>query len=629
LHRCLEKDRAKRLPDIGVARLEIDDALVVRPESVRPFWQRIGLPWIVAATSVMAAIVGIAMYSRGPSPQPRFSVRASIPLEGGLDFGFQQPAFAISPDGTRLVYRTLDHGRLRSRQLHDAQSSVIPGTEGASTPFFSPDGRWLGFFVGHTLKKVSFADGRVVTVATLPRRVGAQGYRGAAWADDGTIAFAPSTGAGLLAVSERGGQPRVLTVIDPKADEASHRWPQFLPGGRVILFTVKSRHLQSFDDAQIVVRSLETGEQHAVAQGGSAQYLPTGHLLYARAGALHAVRFDVARLAVTGVPLKVADGVVTHPESGAAQVAISRTGTLTFAAGDAATANRPLLWVDRSGITHPVTDRQAPFFWPRISPDGRRIAVVIDAPFSKIWVLDVERGTFSRASQLAGDQDRAVWMPDGVHITYGADPTGSGVVRMFNDRSDGTGSPTSLIDGGESPSPLNWSPDGRRLLYRQIGATTGQDVWIYSADDRSSTPFLQSAANESSAAFSPDGQWVAYVSDESGRAEVYVRPFSGSGRHQISIDGGMAPVWSRDGRELFFGKGGTLFVADVTLRGTFAGGAVRPLLSGPYSFDEVTVNYDVAPDGQHFLVPRSRVDSAPRQLEVVLNWSDELQRLAQ
>ena len=170
--------------------------------------------------------------------------------------------------------------------------------------------------------------------------------------------------------------------------------------------------------------------------------------------------------------------------------------------------------------------------------------------------------------------------------------------------------------------------DGR-LLYRQIGATTGQDVWVYSADDRTSTPFLQSSANELSAAFSPDGRWVAYVSDESGRAEVYVRPFPGPGtRSQVSIDGGTAPVWSRDGRELFFAKGDTLFATTVSLGPTFTSGAVRRLFSGPYSFDEVTVNYDVAPDGQRFLVPRSRVDSAPRQLELVLNWFEEVNRLA-
>ena len=255
-----------------------------------------------------------------------------------------------------------------------------------------------------------------------------------------------------------------------------------------------------------------------MAQGDSAQYLPTGHLVFARAGALYAMRFDAARLAVTGAPVKVADAVITHPESGGAQVAISRTGTLVYAAGGSRTAERPLLWVDRSGAARPVTDRQASFWWPRISPDGRRIAVVIDAAFSKIWVLDVERGTFTRASQLAGDQDRAAWMPDGVHVTFGADTTGSGAIRLFSDRIDGTGSATLLFDGSGSASPLGWSPDGRRLLYRQIGATTGQDVWVYSADDRTSTPFLQSPSNESSATFSPDGRWVAYVSDESGAA---------------------------------------------------------------------------------------------------------------
>jgi WD40 repeat protein len=633
LRRCLEKDRLKRLPDIGVARIEIDDAqassgaLDSSAKPAAPVRGHARLAWIVAAL-IAASVVGPLVYSRFRSAESLL-IRASIPLAEPLDFGVQQPSFAVSPDGTRLVYRTGGGGPLHSRLLNETGSSVIAGTEGAVNPFFSPDGKWLGFFAGHALKKVAFAGGAVVTIARLPSNVGAQGFRGAAWADDGTIALASSTGAGLFGVSDQGGEPKPLTTIDRNANEAAHRWPHFMPGSRAILFTVKATNLQSFDDAQIVARSLETGEQHPVAQGDSAQYLPTGHLVYARAGALYAVRFDATRLAVTGAPVKVADGVITHPESGGAQVAISRTGTLVYAAGGSGTAERSLLWVDRSGAARPVTDRQAPFWWPRISPDGRRIAVVIDAAFSKIWVLDVERGTFTRASQLAGDQDRAAWMPDGVHVTFGADTVGSGAVRLFSDAIDGTGTATLLFDGSESPSPLSWSPDGRWLLYRQISATTGQDVWVFSAADRTSTPFLQSASNELSATFSPDGRWVAYASDESGRAEVYVRPFRGAGRRsQVSIDGGTAPVWSRNGRELFFAKGDTLFTTAVTVGASFKSGAVQRLFSGPYSFDAVTVNYDVAPDGQRFLVPRTPVHSPPRQLELVLNWFEEVNRLA-
>jgi eukaryotic-like serine/threonine-protein kinase len=626
LQRCLQKDRRKRLPDIGVARIEIDDALAA-PADIGSSATRIRPAWIAAAVAV-AVIIGVALYARSPPTESPPPVRASIPLAGRLDFAVQQLSIALSPDGTRVVYRTVGGGPLRSRQLHDAQSSTIPGTEDASTPFFSPDGRWLGFFVGQTLKKVSLDGGAVVTIVTLPRNVGAQGYRGAAWSENGAIAFAPSTGAGLFTVSDRGGEARQLTDIDRRAQEAAHRWPHFLPGGNAILFTVKSTNLQSFDDAQIIVRSLDTGEQHAVAQGHSAHYLPTGHLVFARAGALYAVRFDVARLAVTSAPVKVIDAVVTHPESGGAQIAISRNGTLVYAAGGSHAAERALLWVDRTGAARPVIDRPASYWWPRISPDGRRIAVVIDAAFSKVWVLDIERGTLTRVSQLAGDQDRATWMPDSVHVTFGADTTGNGAVRMFSHRFDGAGDATMLFDSTESPSPLGWSPDGRKLLYRQISAATGQDVWIYSADERTSTPLLQGPANEWSAAFSPDGRWVAYVSDESGAAQVYVRGVRAPGRSQVSIDGGTAPVWARDGRELFFAKGDTLFATPVTLGETFTSGAVRRLFSGPYSFDGlVAVNYDVAPDGQHFLVPGNQLAAAPDRLELVLNWFEELKRL--
>ena len=296
------------------------------------------------------------------------------------------------------------------------------------------------------------------------------------------IAFAPSTGAGMFAVSDRGGEPKPLTEIDPKANEAAHRWPQFLPGGAV-LFTVKSTNLQSFDDAQIMGRSLDSGEQHAVAQGVCAKSVD-GHVVYARAGALYAVRFDVARLAVIGAPVKVANGVITHPESGGAQLTISRTGTPVYAAGDASTAGRPLLWVDRSGTARTVS-----------RPAG---AVLVAAHFSgwqagrgphrRRFLEDVGAGSgarnvHAREPAQRGPGTRGVdagRRSYHVRCRYGGQwqgPSVHGQARWHRDRR------ASLFDSSESPSPLSWSPDGRRLLYRQGSeqATTGQDVWVYSA----------------------------------------------------------------------------------------------------------------------------------------------------
>jgi serine/threonine-protein kinase len=620
-----------------VARIELDDALappaivdaadVVAP----PVRARVYFAWIVAVALLVAALLAPLAYWRFSRGESRPVVRASIAVPEPFVFGLlgQQPTFAISPDGTHVVYRTAATGPLYSRRLDEANSTAIAGTDGGLNPVFSPDGRWLAFFVGPALKKVSFPGGAVVTVGTLPLNLGAQGYRGAAWADDGTIAFSSSTGAGLYRVSDRGGEPKPLTVIDRNANEWAHRWPHFLPGGKAILYTVKSATLQSFDDAQIVVRSLETGEQHTVAQGSSAHYVPTGHVVYARAGALYAVRFDAARLAVTGVPVKVTDGVITHPDTGGAQMAISRAGTLVFAAGNSKTAEQSLLWVDRGGAARPVIGRQAPFWFPRVSPDGGRIAVSMDGAFSKVWVMDIERGTLTPVTQLPGDQGLGQWMPDSVHVTFAADTEGSGTMRMFSDRYDGAGTATLHFGGPESAFPLSWSPDGKTLLYRVIKAGTGEDVWVYSNTDRTSRPFLNGPANESSAVFSPDGQWVAYVSADSGRDQVYVRPFPGPGtRTQISIDGGVAPVWSRDGRELFFANSDTLFATPVRLVPTFTSGKARRLFSGPYNFNEITRNYDVAPDGRRFVVLPRRAESAPRQLELVLNWFEELSRLA-
>jgi Tol biopolymer transport system component len=632
LRRCLEKDGARRLPDIGVARMEIDDAIAapnVLSESNSRMYARRALPWIGAAALVVAGIGGGFAYLRSSSSQPHQPVRASIALAAPLEFGVQQLAFAVSPDGSRIVYRSSGDGPLRSRMLSEASSSAIAGTEGALIPFFSPDGKWLAFFVGNALKKVAFDGGAVVTIATLPTSVGAQGFRGASWSDDGTIAFSASTASELFGVADRGGEARPLTTLDPKANEAAHRWPHFLPGGKAILYTVKSTNLQSFDDAPIIVRSLATGEHRAVAQGASAHYLPTGHLVYARHGALYAVRFDASRLAVRGRPVKVADAIITHPETGAAQVAISQSGTLVYAAGGSRTAERQLLWVDRRGVARAASERTASFWRPRISPDGKRVAVVIDAPFSKLWVLDVERGTFTRASDVPGDQDRATWMPDGVHMTFVTHSAHSGAHRLYSERIGGTGGTALLFEGAQSPAPLSWSPDGRSLLYGEFAAATGEDVWVFSAADGKSTPLLHGPANEFSARFSPDGRWVAYASDQSGRAEVYVRPFPGPGtRSQVSFDGGIDPVWSADGSELFFTHGNTMYAAAVALGEEFESGAAQRLFSGPYAFGESPMNYDAAPDGQHFLVPRGRTDSAPRQLELVLNWFEEVKRLA-
>jgi len=377
------------------------------------------------------------------------------------------------------------------------------------------------------------------------------------------------------------------------------------------------------------VRALDTGEQHAIGQGDSAQYIETGHVVYARAGALFAVPFDVARLAVTGAPVKVLDGIAMHPATGGAQFAISRSGTLLYAGGDAHVDEGPLLWIDRDGKAEQVGNRNGRYRWPRISPDGGRIALHVDSAYGKIWVIDLSRATFTRANQRAGDHASAEWMPDSARLVVTADETGTGIYRMFLDRVDTAEPLTASVEGVAAFKIESVSPDGRTVLFWQGAAATRGDVWAFSVRDRRVTAFLQTAADERSAAFSPDGRWVAYMSDESGRAEIYVRPFPGPGtRYLISTDGGAAPVWSRDGRELFFAKGDTLLTVPVTIGATFSSGSARRLFSGPYDFGEIARNYDVSPDGRHFVAPGTPLERAPRRLELVLNWSEELRRLA-
>jgi serine/threonine-protein kinase len=626
------------LRDIGEARIAIEEALTGAPDvgAVRepprqaapsPAWRQV-LPWALAAIStlvLLALTAGNAL--RGPRPPARPVTRlvVNLPPTDRLALGFT-PVLAMSPDGARLVYVANRGGnrQLYVRQLERFEATPIPGTEGAESPFFSPGGQSVGFFADGKLKKVSLSGGAPLTLCS------ASANRGASWGPDDTIIFTPSNlFSGLFRVSAGGGTPKPLTVPDPKKGAFSHRWPEILPRGKALLFTLWGGG--SFDDARIALLSLDTGERRVLVEGGTyGRYVPSGHLVYARAGGLLAVPFDLKRLEVTGPPLPIVEGVAMTAITGAAEFGASADGSLAYVPGAETGVERTLVWVDRKGTAQPLSAPPRPYGDPRLSPDGQRVALEIVHGNSGVWVYDLGRGTSTRLIETGGTLLASpVWTPDGKRVTFSSLASGGWDLDWMS--ADGSGGPERLAPGESLQWPGSWSPDGQALAFSKTDPTTGSDIWVLNLKpERKAQPFLQTPANESGGMFSPDGRWLAYQSDESGRWEVYVRPFPGpGGKTQISAEGGVEPVWARNGRELFYRNGDKMMATAVETKPTFAAAKPKLLFERHYepSPQSFLANYDVSPDGQRFLmINASEQEQASTQINVVQNWFEELER---
>lgn len=625
LRRCLEKDLHRRLRDIGDARLEVEEALAGPSSSVEVAGVKVARrrrPGIVQTATILAigGIVGAVIGASLRAP-PRVSRQAahfvvSLPQGerlAGLDF----PATSISPDGSLVVYVAAHGGRpqLLVRAMNSVDATPIPGTADAISPFFSPDSRWIGFFAGGKLKKVSATGGVAVTVCDAPI-----GF-GGTWGEGETIVFAAATGSGLSRVDAAGGTPTRATTLDTKKGEFSHRWPEMLPDGETVLFTVGT--LGSWDDAQIVAQSLTSGQRHLLIQGGTnPHYLPTGHLLYARGGAVMAVPFDAARLKVTGTPVRVLENVL-QSHDGAMQLSVSRSGTLVYVAGRFESAERQLVAVDRSGAVTPFAAPARAYSAPRASPDGQKLVVTIAGTTEDVWVYNITQGTLN---QLTFEANNAfpVWTPDGQKVTFSSNRTGPH--NLFWTRADATAAEERLLSSDKIQAPGSWSPDGRLLAFVERHATTGRDIWMLPAAGGTPYPFLNTAVDESSPRFSPEGRWVAYVSNESGRAEIYVRTIGGPPRtQQVSSEGGVEPVWAPSGRGLFYRSGEQLMTVSLGAGAEEASGRARGLFKGTFEPGTLDLsNYDIMPDGQRFVMVRAIERDSTRELRLVLNWLDSL-----
>jgi serine/threonine-protein kinase len=630
LRRCLQKDSQRRLRDIGDARIEMEEAVAApgkaEPTAAVKGIRSLGRRALILSLGTLllgAAITGVALWNRKPSPpQPVSRVVITLPPGqqlAGLDNG---PAVALSPDGTHLAYvaRQGSSQQIYLRTMDSLETKPIPGTEGAVTPFFSPDGHWLGFFVGGKLKKVPVSGGAALTLGD------ALAPHGASWGSQGMIAFAPSVISVLQQVSDSGGVPQPLTRLEK--GELAHRWPEFLPGGKALLFAASTSAI-NWTYAQVAVHSVGSGERRNLLQTGmQPAYAPSGHLVYAQGGNLMAVPFDPQRLVVTGAAVPVVDGVRQSTSTGHAQYSFSGTGSLVYVPGGVQSSQSKLVWVSRNGLEQPFAASARAYQFPRLSPDGRRVAVNIVEQESQVWLYDLSRETLTRLTLEGNLNNRPVWTPDGKRIAFVS--TKGGPQNLYWQMADGSGALERLTISEYTQTPNSWSPDGQLLAFNEINPTTGPEIWVLRLSDRKAQPFLQTPFKEGAPRFSPDGRWLAYVSNESGRNEIYVQPYPGpGGKWQISTEGGTEPVWNPKGRELFYRSGNKMMAVDIATQRGFAAGKPRMLFEGPYLPTPATFpNYDVSPDGQRFLMLKAseQEQAAPTQINVVLNWFEELKR---
>jgi serine/threonine-protein kinase len=410
--------------------------------------------------------------------------------------------------------------------------------------------------------------------------------------------------------------------------ENTHRWPEFLPDGKAVLFAAGTT-ASNWSNAQVAVQPVGTGERRNLIQGGTyARYAPSGHLVYAQGGNLMAVPFDPQRLAVTGAAVPVVEGVLQNAISGAAEYSISATGSLVYVSGGLQASQRRLVWVTRHGTEQPLAAPAHAYRGPRISPDGRRVAVAIEEQEAQTWLYDLSRDTLTRLTFGGNTNLNPIWTSDGKRIAFESNKEGS--ENVFWQLADGSGGLERLTTSEDLQFPVSCSSDGQLLAYAEINPTTGRAIWVLRLGDRKAEPFLRTPFDEGVPQFSPDGRWLAYISDESGRFEVYVQPYPGpGGKWQISTEGGTEPVWNPNGRELFYRSGDKMMAVDIATQPSFAAGKPRMLFEGPYQPTEATApNYDVSRDGQRFLMlkPVEQAQAAPTQIDVVLNWFEELKQ---
>ncbi len=617
LRRCLRKNPEERLRDVGDALLELREATTVATAPVARPKPMAG--WLLLAGILGALAASVFFWARRETvapPKPTARLSISLPT----DITAAPVNAALSPDGRQLVFSgalmataPLYHRALDSSEVHE-----VPGANGGGAPAFSPDGKWLAFIRDESLWKVRIEDGQPLKLASPTYHNG-----GMVWGGDGYLYYPRSYSSGIMRVPAEGGEEDSVTELEE--GEQGHWWPSVLPDGSALIYTVYRNG--SMDSWDVRIRNLLSGETRPLIRGGyNARYVASGHVLFGRSGSLVAMAFDRERLEVSGEPIAVVRNVATYPENATITFAVSEEGTLAYAEE---TPDDELVWVDRKGAERPVMGERRPFAFPRVSPDGRKAAVVVREGIDRsLWLIDVVRGAFTRLTHGADDYAPA-WSPDGDWIYFTSAPNGP--YEMFRVRSDGSGEPELVLGGPIDKLVSAVSPDGRILAFveeKPSDQAGGFDVYFLDLDSRETRPLAASPFDEQQISFSPDGVWVAYSSNESGRMEVYLRRSDGrGGKIPVSTDGGASPVWSKDVNEIFFWNENRL--ESVTVPRDASSGLGRPVNwfdASPYRSSSRIAGWDTGPGGELVMV-RTRQGSQRTELKIVMNWFEELRRL--
>jgi serine/threonine-protein kinase len=640
LRQCLQKDPNLRLHDIADARIELQDSTLraseiqpaVAPAPIR--WRL--LPWIVALVMLLIAVASILRSWRPPEkaqlPTRRFVISLPEPLNRTVTY----QNFAFSLDGMHLAYvGGYPNTLIYHRRLNELEFKPIAGTEGGNNPFFSPDGKWVGFFADGRLKKVPVAGGPVVM---LTDNVGSW-PAGGIWETDDSILFqlAWSSGIARTNASASGAASETLFAPDRKQNERGLLWPQRLPANDLVLFTAYSGNIASSNDSRIAIARLGDRSKRTILTGGTyGRYLSTGHLIYGYDGKLMAAPLDLEKLKLDGSAVPVLEGILMNPYSGATHFGVSNTGDLVYVPGSMIKGRDSLVLVDRNGkqqlIDLPRGENESHSIQdPNVSPDGSRIAIHMLKTNDDIHVYDFSSGTLTRFTFEDGDERSPVWAPDGTKMAYMSEP--GPICQMFLKSVSGNISPEPIF-GGEYPRyPFSFSPDGKTLAFVENHPKTGWDIWTGPIKGEGQPkPFLQTGHSESCPAFSPDGKWMAYQSDKSGRMQVYVTSFpDGRAEKQISLDGGAEPRWGPSGKELFYLNGNRFMFVETSLQPTFS--AAKPLIlftidPSVYRVEGMpNTSYAIIPDGKRFVFIKQTPVSPVTQVILVENWFEELKRL--
>ncbi|MGA2212638.1 MAG: protein kinase [Bryobacteraceae bacterium] len=645
VERCLRKDPRKRWQAIGDVRIALEEGMPESATAPAPAAEakQTRLPWVIAGALLLIAAVTSFMAWRGTRSAsgsgdlPLVRLDVDLGPEAHVASAYASSITAISPDGTRLLYpvRGQDGKQmLASRLLSEKAGTVIAGTENSSGPFFSPDGQSIGFFADNKLKRTALNGGAPITLAE------ASNPRGGSWGEDGTIIASLANTAALSRIPASGGAPQALTQL--RNGEVTHRWPQVLPGGNAVLFTA-SKNLSDYEGASLEVLTFKTGEVRVVQQGGYfGRYVASGHLIYVHDGTLFAFSMDGTTLQLEGQPVPLLDDVASSSTSAAGQFDVSRNGIFVYHSGKAQPETWSIENFDARGSKRdqPQLSKAAAYFTPRFSPDGKRLAIAMEGKGVDLYLYDFQTDVLSRLTFFGELAYTPVWTPDGKHIVLQLARGDSQSLLWI--RSDGAGMAQTLLEGKAVVEPHSISPDGRRVAYQQR-SNTDFDVWTLALDvtdpdhpkPGKPEPFAHTSANEMQPAFSPDGRWMAYVSDESGVYEVYVRPFPDNvagGKWQVSSAGGSLPVWSRDGKNLLFETADNrIMAASYTANGvSFSTGKPRPWSDKQLTMPTANGNYDLAPDGTRIealvVTPASEANERSIHVTFLLNFFDELRR---